>query len=127
MDHAGNADLDLGHAELGVMCGNPDIAGGGDFEAAAEAPTGQPRDHGGGEAADRLAEIAQASNERFGRLLVERRHLPDVGAADHALLALAGQDDGADAAIASEPFEPLADAIGHGGAEDIERAGIADG
>ena len=46
MDHRGNADADLGHAEFGVMRGDPEIAGGGDFQAAAEAPAGQPRDHG---------------------------------------------------------------------------------
>src|SRR6266480_2713660 len=38
MDHRGNPDLHLRHAEPRVMRGNPEIASGGEFEAAAEAP-----------------------------------------------------------------------------------------
>ena len=92
VDHRGDADTDLRHAEFGVMRGNPEIAGGGDFESAAEAPAGQPRDHGRRKLAHGLAEVAQPRDEGFRGFLVEFRHLLDVGAADHALLALAGED-----------------------------------
>ena len=46
---------------------------------------------GAGKGAHGLAEIAQAADEGLGRYLVELGHLLDVGAADHALLALAAQ------------------------------------
>ena len=66
MDHTGNADPDLGHAEPGVMRGDADIAGGRDLEPGAETPAGQPRDDRGREVADCLAEIAQARDKDFG-------------------------------------------------------------
>ena len=111
---------------MGVMRGNPEIAGGGDFEAAAEAPAGQPRDHGRRKWAHGFAEVAQPGDEGFRGMLVELGHFLDVGAADHALLALAGQDHRADVPIGSEFLKTLAHAVGDGGSQDIERAGVAD-
>ena len=58
--------------------------------------------------------------------LVERRHLLDVGAADHALLALARQHQHADRPVGGELFQALADAVDDGGTQDIQRAGVAD-
>ena len=89
MDHRGNSDPDLRHAEFGVVRGDAEIAGGGDFEAAAEAPAGHPRDHRRRKRPHGLAEIAQAGDEFLGRRLIEPGHFLDIGAADHALLALA--------------------------------------
>src|SRR4051812_41180369 len=126
MDHRGNADLDLGHAEMGIMRRNPQIAGGGDFEAAAEAPAWHSRDYGRRELAHGLTEVAQPRDEGLRGFLVEFCHLLDVGAADHALFALAGQDQRADGAISGELLKALADAVDDGGTEDIERAGVAD-
>ena len=126
MDHRGDADADLRHAEFGVMGRNPEIAGGGDFEAAAEAPAGKPRDHGRGKVAHRLTEVAQPRDEGFRGFLVEFCHFLDVGAADHAFFALAGKDDRADGLVARELFESFAHAIGDGRTEDVERAGVAD-
>ena len=77
---------------MGVVRGNPEVAGCGEFEPAAEAPAWHPRDDGRRERAHGLAEIAQAGDEFLRRGLIELRHLLDVGAADHALLALAGDD-----------------------------------
>ncbi|MEH2516852.1 hypothetical protein V1279_002425 [Bradyrhizobium sp. AZCC 1610] len=58
MDHRGDADTHLRHAELGIMSRNPEIAGRGDFEAATEAPAGKPRDDRRGKVAHGLAEVA---------------------------------------------------------------------
>jgi hypothetical protein len=126
VDHRGDADAHLRHAELGVVGGNAEIAGGGDFEAPAEAPAGEPRDHGRRKVAHGLAEVAQPRDEGFCGFLVELRHLLDVGAADHALLALSGEDDRANALVGGELLKPFAHAIGDGGGQDVEGAGIAD-
>ena len=126
VDHRGDADTHLRHAEFGIMGGNPEIAGGGDFEAAAEAPAGKPRDHGCRKVSHGLAEVAQPGDEGFRGFLVEFCHLLDVGAADHALFALAGEDHRANAAVAGEFLKSLAHAVGDGRREDVERAGVAD-
>ena len=126
MDHRGDADTHLRHAEFGVMGGNPEIAGGGDFEAAAEAPAGKPRDHRRRKMPHGLAEVAQPRDEGFRGFLVEFRHLLDVGAADHALFALAGEDHRANVLVAGELLEPFADPVGDGGGEDVEGACVAD-
>ncbi len=97
MDHRGDTDTHLRHAKFGIMGGNPEIAGGGDFEAAAEAPAGKPRDHGRRKMPYRFTEVTQPRDEGFGGFLIEFCHFLDVGAADHALLALAGEDDRANA------------------------------
>ena len=93
---------------------DPEIAGGGDLEPAAEAPAGQPCNYRGREAAHRLAEVAQAGDEGFGGFLLELGHLLDVGAADHAFFALAGEDHGANAAVGCELLESLAHSVGDG-------------
>ena len=126
VDHRGDADLDLGHAEMGVMRGDPEIAGGGNFQPAAKAPAGQPRDHGRRKFAHGFAEVAQPRDEGFRGFLVELGHFLDVGAADHALLALAGQDHRADGPIGGEFLKALAHAVGDGRVQNVERAGIAD-
>ena len=114
MDHRRDPDLDLGHAEMGVVRGNPEIAGSGNFEAAAETPARQPGDHGSRKLAHSFAEIAQPRDEGFCRSGIELRHFLDVGAANHALFTLSGQDDDANARIAGQFLETLADAIGNG-------------
>ena len=126
VDHRRDTDTHLRHAEFSVMGRNPEIAGGRDFEPATEAPAGKPRDHRRREVAHGLAEVAQPRDEGFRGFLVELRHLLDVGAADHALLALAGEDHRADVPVAGELLEPFAHAIGNGGREDVEGARIAD-
>src|SRR5258708_12620354 len=83
MDHAGYADPDLGHAEFGVVRGNPEIAASCHFEAAAEAPAGHPRDGGSRKCPYRLAEVAQTRDELFGGSLTELCHLLDIGAPPH--------------------------------------------
>ncbi len=126
VDHRGDADTHLRHAEFGVMGGDPEIAGGRNLQSAAEAPPGKPGDHGRGKVAHGLAQVAQPRDEGFRGFLVEPRHLLDIGAADHALLALAGQDHGANVLVAGKLFEPLAHPVGDGGGEDVEGARIAD-
>ncbi len=82
---------------------------------------------GAGNCADGFAEIAQPVDEGLGGVLVELRHLLDVGAADHALLALAGEDQRANAALPWRASRrPSRTPVGDGGAENIERAGVAD-
>ncbi len=127
MNDGGNADPDLRHAEFGVVGGDPEIAGGRDLQPAAEAPAGHPCDHRRGKRAHRLAEIAQAGDEGFRRRLVETGHFLDVGAADHALFALAGHHQHADGPIRRELLQTLADAIDDGRAQNVERAGVANG
>ena len=122
----GNPDPDLGHAELRVVRRNPEIAGGGEFEAAAEAPARHPRDHRRRECPHRFAEIAQAGDEFLRGRLVEPGHFLDVGAADHALFALAGDDQHADLPFRRQHLQPLADAVDDRRSQDIERAGVAD-
>ena len=74
----------------------------------------------------RLAEIAQAGNEFLRRGLIEPGHFLDVGAADHALLALAGDDQHANLPLRRQRLQPFANAVDDGRSEDIERAGVAD-
>jgi hypothetical protein len=69
----------------------------------------------------------KARDEGFCRGLVERRHLLDVGAADQALFALAGQHQHADGAVGRELLQAGANGIDDIGPQDVERAGIADG
>ena len=75
------------------MGGDAKVAGGCEFQSAAEAPAGNARDHRCGEIADGLTQIAQPGDKALGRGLVERRHFLDVGATDHALFALARDDE----------------------------------
>src|SRR5262249_7392875 len=114
VDHRGNAYAHFGHAESRVSSSDPEIAGCGDFQPATEAPAGQAGDHGSRKPANSLAEIAQAAYELLGGLLIQLRHFLDVGAANHALLALAGEDHGADVAIGGQALEPLTDGVGDG-------------
>jgi len=126
MNHRGDADLDLGHGELRILRGDAQVAGRRHLEPAAEAPAFQPRDHRNRKLSDRLAQVAQAGDEGFGRGLVERRHLPDVGAADEAPLARSAQHQHAEALVRRKPIQAVANALDHRGVHDIERAGIAD-
>src|SRR3954470_16870813 len=112
MDHRGDTDLDLGHAEMGVMRCNPEIAGGGNFEAAAEAPARQTRDHRLRKLAHGFAEVTQPGNEGLRGCPVELCHFLDVGTADHALLALAGQDHDANGPVSSQFLKTLAYTVG---------------
>jgi hypothetical protein len=102
MDDRGNADFDLGHPEFRVVRGDPEIAGGCDLEAAAEAPARHPRDHRRGKRAHGLAKIAQARNEFLGGGLIQLCHFLDIGAADHALFALPGDDQHANLPVRRE-------------------------
>ncbi len=126
MDHAGNADPDFGHAEFGVVRGDPEVAGGGEFEPAAEAPAGHSRDHRRRKHPHRFTEVAQAGDEFFRGGLIELCHLLDIGAADHALFALAGDHQHPNWRFGREPLQPLAEAVYDGRSEDVERAGVAD-
>src|SRR5438105_7615503 len=126
MDDRGNANPDLGHAEPGVVRGDPEVAGGGDFEAAAEAPARHPCDHRRRKRAYSFAKIAQTRDEFLSRSLIELCHFLDVGAADHALLALARDDEDANLPVRRERLQPFANAPDDGRSEDIQRAGIAD-
>jgi hypothetical protein len=57
-----------------------------------------------------FAEIAEPRDEGFGGFLVELCHLLDVGAADHAFLALTGQDHRANGPIGGEFLKAFAHA-----------------
>ena len=108
MDDAGNADLDLGHAEFGVVRGDPEVAGGSELESATKAPAGHPGDHRPRKDAHRLAEITEARDKSLGGDLIEPGHFLDVGAADHALFAVAGDHQHADLPVRRERLQPLA-------------------
>ena len=56
------------------------------------------------------------------RGLIEFRHFLDVGAADHALFALAGDDEDTNLRVARKRLEPFANAIDGGRSQDIERS-----
>src|SRR4029079_2940266 len=126
MDHRGNADPDLGHAKFGVVGGNTEVAGGGEFEATATAPARHSRDHPPRKGPHRLAEIAQASDEFLGRCLIEPGHLLNIGAADHALLALARYYQRANLPLGRKSLEAFADAIDDSRSKDVQRTGVAD-
>src|ERR1700754_739378 len=126
MDHRGDADLNLRHAEFGVMGRDPEVAGGGGFEAAAEAPAGPPRDHRRRKRPYRLAEIPEAGNECLGRGLIESGHFLDVGAADHALLALPGDHENAKLPFRGEGLQSFANGVDDGRPQDVEGTGVAD-
>ena len=126
VDHRGNPDPDLRHAKPGIVRGDPEVAGGGHFKATAEAPARHPRDDRRRKRPHRLAQIAQAGNEFLGRSLVEPRHFLDIGPADHALFALAGDDQGANLTLRGQHLEPVAHTVDDGRSQDVERSGIAD-
>src|SRR6202048_4946194 len=126
MDDAGYADPDLGHAESGVVRGNPEVAASCHFEAAAEAPAGHPRDGGSRKCPHRFAEVAPTGDELFGGSLIELCHLLDIGAADHALLACAGEDQPANLGVLCEDLQALANGVDNGRSQNIERTGVAD-
>src|SRR5579872_4912783 len=109
MNDARNSDANLRHPEFGVRCRNTEIAGGGDLKPAAQAPSRHARNGGCWKVSHGLAEIAQAGDEFFGGLLVEARHLLDVGSADHALRAFAGKDENADLSVSRQRIEAFAD------------------
>ena len=102
VDDRGNADFDLGHPKFCVVRGNPEVAGGCDLEAAAEAPARHPRDHRRRKCTHGLAKIAQACDEFLGGGLIELCHFLDIGAADHALFALPGDDQHANLPVRRE-------------------------
>ena len=114
MNDGGNTDPDLGHAEFGIMRGDPEIAGGGNFETAAETPARHPRDHRSRKGPHGFAEIAQAGDELLGGGLIEPGHFLDVGAADHALFALARQHEHANMPFGRERLQSLANAVDDG-------------
>ena len=111
VNHRGDTDPDLGHGVFGIMRRDPEIAGGSKFEAAAKAPAGDAGDHRRGKSAGGFAEIAQAGNELLGGGLIQRRHFLDVGAANHALFALAGDDKRANGAFRGQYLDALANAL----------------
>ena len=126
MNHRGDADPDLGHAEHRVMRRDADVAGGRDLEPATEAPAGQAGDDRRRKLPHGLAEVTQAADEAFGGLLIERRHLLDVGAADHAALAFAGQDHRADAVVGGQMLDLAAEGrfAADGAAEKLDETRI---
>ena len=126
MDDRGYPDPDLGHAEFGVVGGNTEVAGGGEFEATTKAPARHSRDHRPRKGPHRLTEIAQAGDEFLGRCLIEPNHFLDVGAADHALLALARYHQRANLPIGRKSLEAFADAIDDGRSKDVQGTGVAD-
>ena len=101
---------------MGIGSRNAKIAGGGEFEAAAEAPAGHPRNHGCWKRPRRFAEVAQSGDEFFRRGLVESGHFLDVGAADQAFVALPGDHQHADLPLGGQYLQTLADALDDGGA-----------
>src|ERR1700735_1930758 len=126
MDDAGDAYPHFRHAEFGVMRRNPEIAGGGKFEPAAEAPAGHPGDDGSRKRPYGLAGIAETRDEFFSRGRIKPDHLLDVGATDHGLFALTGDHQHADLPVSRQRLQSLAYRVERGRSHDIERAGIAD-
>ena len=91
VDDRRNADLHFGHPETRPPGGDPEIAGGGDLEAAAEAIAGDAGDDGHGRGAQRRAHRAQAADEGGRRVRVQADHLADVRPADEGAVAGAGE------------------------------------
>ena len=67
MDDRGNADATSGMPKCGVVRGNAEIAGGGEFQPAAEAPAGHPRDNRRRKGARRPRRDRAAGDECFRR------------------------------------------------------------
>ena len=83
VDHRGDADADFRHAELRIMRGDPEIAGGGDFEAAAEAPAGHAaRSRAPGTGArprrDRAGALMKASADFWSSFAISLMSAPPI-------------------------------------------------
>ncbi len=63
LDHRGDADLHLGHAEMRRVGGDAQVAGGRHFKASAQRVAFQAADHRHGTVADRLAELVDQGDE----------------------------------------------------------------
>src|SRR5579872_534414 len=125
MNDAWNPDADLRHPKFGVRCRNTEVAGGRNLKSAAQTPSRHARNDGRGKVSHGLAEIAQAGDEFLGGLLVEADHLLDVGSADHALWAFAGEHENPDLRVRGERIEALVDGLDDPRPQNIKRASIA--
>ena len=125
-DAGGDAEVDLGLAELRLLGGDNEVAQHGQFAAAAQ---GKAVDRGD----DRLPEPGDAvvaEGEEIARVhlgigLV--RHLLDVGAGGEGLVARAGQDQAADAVIVLDRIEEVRQVPEQGRVEGIQRLGPVQG
>ncbi len=128
---AGAASADQARQQCGVdhrgmptrTSGRPNIASCAATRTSRAAATSRPppRHQPGRRAITGAGNLRTASQRSRRRLmkasrgcLIERRHLLDVGAADHAAFAFAGQDHRADAAVGGQMLKAFAHPVGHG-------------
>ena len=99
LDHRGNAELDLLHAERRRLRRNAHIARRRHFQPAAEAIAVDARDHRDREIADRVTALVQPRDEGCRlRGVFDAGHFVDVGADDERFWPGAGEHDRAQVA-----------------------------
>ena len=125
----GDADLDLGHAELRRPVRDPEIAGRRDFQPRAQTVARHAPDHRDRREADRAAQIVDRGDERADRLGRKVDHGADVRPADERALARAAQHDDPHVAAFSGFPDSGAQRAGAIAVDDVELVGIvvADG
>jgi hypothetical protein len=93
-----------------VSC-DTEITGSRDLKPAAKTPSRHAGNDRRGKGSHGLAKIAQASDEFLGGILIETRHLLDIGATDHALGAFPGEDKNADVPVCRYCLKPVPDSL----------------
>ncbi|MNT29915.1 hypothetical protein D3C72_1656810 [compost metagenome] len=91
MDHRRDADLDLGHAELGVVGADAQVARQGEFQPAAQAPAGDAGNHRYRKMPDGVAQVTQVRDEALGAGFVQRGHFGDIRTGHEGAVAGAAQ------------------------------------
>src|SRR5216684_3027071 len=124
--HRGDADPDLGHAEHRALAGDAQVAGSGEFEPGAERIAVDPGDNRHGEAAKPVAAAVDERDEIARAVLVKRRQLTDIGAADKRALAGAAKDHQAQRRIGFEKLDRLDNLDHQRAVEGVELCRIVD-
>ena len=123
----GQAEQHLRHTKPSGVGGGAHIAGGGDFEAGAEAVAVDARNHRDGRAADGLANAVGQRRAFAGMAVREGRHFRDVRAADERPVARAGQHDDAQPRVGGDCFQHLRQFSLARVAQRIPLLGVVDG
>ena len=115
-----------GMPKTALSRGDAQIAGGGDLHAGAERIALDAGDDRRVEPAQAIAAAMDARDEGARRLLGQRGHLVDIGAADEGARARAREDDGAQAIEPGERLDLRDEARHQGRAQRVELALIGD-
>jgi hypothetical protein len=120
------AEVDLGLPEARRVAGVDEIAGQGQFAAAAEAEAVDGRDHGNGQGLERTEHAVSEAGESSSRLRPVTGHLDDVRASHEGLRPCAGQDHRTNRRIRRECGDRLIELDEHRRVERVERGRAVD-